>query len=1708
MGETVECDGLGNSDALNAWLSNHGGASASDACGDVTWSHDFSALSDDCGATGSATVTFTATDDCGNSSSTTATFTIEDTTAPSIDSDAMGETVECDGAGNSDALNAWLSSNGGASASDACGDVTWSHDFSALSDDCGATGSATVTFTATDDCGNSSSTTATFTIEDTTAPSIDSDAMGETVECDGAGNSDALNAWLSSNGGASASDACGDVTWSHDFSALSDDCGATGSATVIFTATDDCGNSATTASTFTIVDTTGPDLTVPADYTAECTDELVFDDASAVDGCQNCMDEYSMTSSAAGYGLSFELVAEHDAGELAGLQTYRVYLELNDALDQVTSFTGDDNFALELNTTTSFYQHAVGTATPNGITAAALAIVPELEFDSYVTVGLSGAPQGDEDAVSLIPGAWAEAFESGQNISVNDGIGSGWYVFPDSPNGLAGDDKRLLVAQLTTDGEISGQFRTQIFPMGDQENDIRAELTFSHDRTCTSIEESQETIAGNAAGNYTVVRTFTATDLCGNTTTASQTITVQDTTAPEFISVPADYTVECSDDMPMEDATASDSCGEVTVTVEDETTPGDALGSYTIVRTFTATDDAGNSTFATQTITVQDTTAPEFTSVPSDYTVECSDDMPMEDATASDNCGTVIITEVSEINEGDALGNYTIIRTFTATDDAGNSSTASQTITVQDTTAPEFTFVPADESTECTEAWSTEMATASDNCGTVTVTVEESTSDELCGGLLLITRTFTATDDAGNSSTAVQTITQIDTTAPTLSVSDVTIECSEEVPAPSYEASDACSGVEVTVTSEVIPGDCAQESTIVRTYTAIDGCGNTTTEVQNVYIVDTTAPEFTATEPASVTLNEADGEEIPEPSATVVDACDANATWTVEETVLVDLPNDYTIQRVYTAVDDCGNEATYTNTITFVPIVEGCTDEEACNYNEYANIEDENCFFALPGYDCDGNCLSDANDNGICDGLEVAGCTDPSNPGYNPAANVDDGSCLIGGCINITACNYNADADYQVPGSCDFASCAGCLNVNACNYDPEATLSNGSCVFAQYGYNCQGECLLDSDGDGICNQFEVAGCTDPTNPAYNPNATDDDGSCLQGGCTFFYACNYDPDADYLNILTCDFTTCSGCMDEDACNYDSTATLNTPTICDFPESTFVDCDGVCFNDADGDNICDEQEIPGCTDPAASNYSPFATDDNGSCIVEVGGCTLPFACNYDPSADFYLPGSCDFSCLNGMPSNEGACADELACNFGAEEPCSYFDAEGQLCATIGCTNEAACNFDPEAQINSGCDFTSCLVFGCTNSNACNFNPEATSENGTCDYSSCLGCMDAGATNFDPSATIDNGQCQYDVMGCTLMMACNYNPLATANDGTCDFTSCFGCVTPTACNYDADAIYPDGTCLFAPSGLDCDGNCLSDMDGDLVCDANEVSGCTDETASNYDPAATEENGSCEYATTGCTDQTACNFDYNAATDNGTCDYDSCSGCIVPWACNYDQDATLSDGSCVFPDATGVCPSDCVSDIDGDGICDANEIEGCTYANAVNFEAAATDDNGSCIFNGCTLSDFSSYNEYANHNSGDCTNAPSSADFNGDGMVQLEDLLEFLVAFGSSGPEWGIDWVNDGCNVVAMGMAEFDISTTGCTYPTASNYDPTAEGDTGTCVWLGCTDEAAYNYNNLATIDDSSCTYSICPDFNGDGQVQTSDLLDFLVAWGAIYE
>ncbi|MBO3117747.1 hypothetical protein J4050_13400, partial [Winogradskyella sp. DF17] len=67
------------------------------------------------------------------------------------------------------------------------------------------------TFTITDNCSNTATATQTITVQDNTIPTIDTAASDSTVECDGAGNTAELNAWLANNGGAIASDTCSGV---------------------------------------------------------------------------------------------------------------------------------------------------------------------------------------------------------------------------------------------------------------------------------------------------------------------------------------------------------------------------------------------------------------------------------------------------------------------------------------------------------------------------------------------------------------------------------------------------------------------------------------------------------------------------------------------------------------------------------------------------------------------------------------------------------------------------------------------------------------------------------------------------------------------------------------------------------------------------------------------------------------------------------------------------------------------------------------------------------------------------------------------------------------------------------------------------------------------------------------------------------------------------------------------------------------------------------------------------------------------------------------------------------------------------------------------------------------------------------------------------------------------------------------------------------
>src|SRR5204862_5803922 len=94
--------------------------------------------------------------------------------------------------------------------------------------------------------------------------------------------------------------------------------------------------------------------------------------------------------------------------------------------------------------------------------------------------------------------------------------------------------------------------------------------------------------------NNVITRTYRATDACGNHAACTQTITVNDTTAPS-ITCPGPVSVQCFSQVPAHDVTsvqASDNCGApVTVTfVSDSATHGTSSCNNVITRTYRATD--------------------------------------------------------------------------------------------------------------------------------------------------------------------------------------------------------------------------------------------------------------------------------------------------------------------------------------------------------------------------------------------------------------------------------------------------------------------------------------------------------------------------------------------------------------------------------------------------------------------------------------------------------------------------------------------------------------------------------------------------------------------------------------------------------------------------------------------------------------------------------------------------------------------------------------------------------------------------------------------------------------------------------------------------------------------------------------------------------------------------------------------------------------
>ena len=362
-----------------------------------------------------------------------------------------------------------------------------------------------------------------------------------------------------------------------------------------------------------------------------------------------------------------------------------------------------------------------------------------------------------------------------------------------------------------------------------------------------------------------------------------------------------------------------------------------------------------------------------------------------------------------------------------------------------------------------------------------------------------------------------------------------------------------------------------------------------------------------------------------------------------------------------------------------------------------------------------------------------------------------------------------------------------------------------------------------------------------------------------------------------------------------------------------------------------------DVPGCTDPAAANYNPAATVDDGTCCLD-NIVTFNLTDAFGDGWSFGSGGAWGGIIFNGTDSVEFASGASLSFDLCLAEGCYTaaisMGAWGQEASWEAVQNGVVLNSGSGAG-GSGTTFDTdfffwagsgaCVVYGCSDENACNYDAGANLNDGSCEYLTCAGCIDPTACNYDDTATLDNGTCDYSCIGCLDATALNYCETCTVDDPE----SCLFCegIYYSFTIFDS---FGDGICCAFGEGaysvtaggeVVASGGDFADSENTLFC-VTDAAACVSVslTPDNYpgetswvlSNAATGEVilegdgtegvfGTAD-CTSGCSDPGACNFDGSDLND-GSCDY-SCIGCTDSAAANYSPDATVDSGDCVYCD------------------------------------------------------------------------------------------------------------------------------------------------------------------------------------------------------------
>lgn len=408
------------------------------------------------------------------------------------------------------------------------------------------------------------------------------------------------------------------------------------------------------------------------------------------------------------------------------------------------------------------------------------------------------------------------------------------------------------------------------------------------------------------SNNFTILRTYKATDASGNFAKCTQSITIRDNTPPA-ITCPPDITgIQCDSSIPLPYAnvtefisaggTLSDECGETPVLTLDEEAVDNltCANRFTLTRTYRVTDACGNYSTCNQKIYVDDTTPPTFT-VPDDITLKCSDDytdllITGDVVDEADNCSSVTnATYADDLSGIGCNGTGTIVRTWTLTGRCTNSTVKTQYITIYDNESPVITCVGdqvrnADAGVCAYTALGAEFdyVTASDNCGILSITNNLNGASSLAGYSFnpgVNTVIWTITDNCGVSNSCSFSITVTDNEKPVANCKDITVNLNEygytTITANDINngSTDNCN-IQSLIASQT-SFNCSSLGLNTVSLTVIDGNGNSDVCDATVTVTDTNAPTLSINDTSA---NEASGSAVFTVSMSNARSCDVTFT--------------------------------------------------------------------------------------------------------------------------------------------------------------------------------------------------------------------------------------------------------------------------------------------------------------------------------------------------------------------------------------------------------------------------------------------------------------------------------------------------------------------------------------------------------------------------------------------------------------------------------------------------------------------------------------------------------------------------------------------------------------------------------------------------------------------------------------------------------------